>query len=540
VVAIGPRFDTQGVAIRSVSADSAAAQAIPLPIEGPEAGSSPKSWEILLSINGKAINSPSEYYAFLDTVEPNKTLLIQTDQSSYRVRTQAIYAPLTEAQQIELLTQNGTNLTIQRDVIGTADIGLSVSEVPQNNIRKGLDLAGGTRVLLQPEEAISPQDSELLVENIRQRLNIFGISDVVVRDVTDFTGETYILVEIAGVNQDEVRELLSQQGKFEAFIGDELVFQGGDDVVYVCRSPTCSGIDPQSGCGQLAPGNNVCNFRFTISLSAEAAQTMADATNALDVVFDGPESFLSENITLFLDDEPVNSLRIGSGLQGTPQTEISITGSGTGTTQAEAAEQALEEMKQLQTVLVTGSLPVKLEIIQSDAISPVLGEEFLNNALLLGALALLAVVLVITIRYRKGIIAIPTSIAMISEVLIIMGFAALVGWRIDLAAIAGVLIAVGTGVDDQIVIADETLNRKEGEKLSWKQKVKRAFFIIFTAYFTTVVAMIPLWYSGAGLLKGFALTTIAGVTIGVLITRPAFAAILEILLYGKTEKKEKK
>ena len=47
---------------------------------------------------------------------------------------------------------------------------------------------------------------------------------------------------------------------------------------------------------------------------------------------------------------------------------------------------------------------------------------------------------------------------------------------------------------------------------------------------TTVAAMIPLWNAGAGLIRGFALTTIVGVTIGVFITRPAFAAMIEKLL----------
>jgi preprotein translocase subunit SecD len=50
------------------------------------------------------------------------------------------------------------------------------------------------------------------------------------------------------------------------------------------------------------------------------------------------------------------------------------------------------------------------------------------------------------------------------------------------------------------------------------------------AYLTTVVAMVPLFFAGAGLLKAFAITTIMGVTVGVLITRPAYAAIVEILL----------
>jgi preprotein translocase subunit SecD len=58
----------------------------------------------------------------------------------------------------------------------------------------------------------------------------------------------------------------------------------------------------------------------------------------------------------------------------------------------------------------------------------------------------------------------------------------------------------------------------------------KAFFIIFASYFTLIAAMIPLIFAGAGLLRGFAITTIVGVTAGVLVTRPAFAAIIEILL----------
>ena len=49
------------------------------------------------------------------------------------------------------------------------------------------------------------------------------------------------------------------------------------------------------------------------------------------------------------------------------------------------------------------------------------------------------------------------------------------------------------------------------------------------AYATTVVTMIPLWNAGAGLVRGFAVTTIIGTSIGVFITRPAFASIAEKL-----------
>ena len=188
-------------------------------------------------------------------------------------------------------------------------------------------------------------------------------------------------------------------------------------------------------------------------------------------------------------------------------------------------------MKNLQTILITGSLPVKLNVVKTDTISPVLGEEFVKNALLVGLFAILAVSVVIFIRYRKWQISVPMLISMMSEVVLLLGFASLIGWNLDLAAIAGIIIAVGTGVDHLIVISDESLRTGTGgTQLSFKEKIKRAFFIIMGAYFTTCVAMIPLWFAGAGLLKGFAVTTIFGISFGIFITRPAFAAAVEVLL----------
>jgi preprotein translocase subunit SecD len=246
------------------------------------------------------------------------------------------------------------------------------------------------------------------------------------------------------------------------------------------------------------------------------------------VVDENGQSYLSEKLYLYLDNELVDELNIGAELKGNPQTDISISGSGTGPSQQAAMTDALKNMKKLQTILITGSLPVKLEIVKTDTISPVLGEEFIRNAMLIGLMAIIAVAVVVFIRYRKLVISIPMVISMASEAIIILGVASLIGWNLDLAAIAGIIIAIGTGVDHQIVIADETLTGEKARLSNWKDKLKKAFFIIFAAYLTTLVAMLPLWFAGAGLLKGFALTTILGITIGVFITRPAFAAIIEI------------
>ncbi|PIU02485.1 MAG: preprotein translocase subunit SecD, partial [Candidatus Diapherotrites archaeon CG09_land_8_20_14_0_10_32_12] len=169
-----------------------------------------------------------------------------------------------------------------------------------------------------------------------------------------------------------------------------------------------------------------------------------------------------------------------------------------------------------------GSLPVKLNIVKTDAISPALGEKFVKNAFFIGFLAIVGVSLIVFLIYRRIEISLSIIITVIAEVILILGVAALIGWNIDIAAIAGIIIAIGSGVDDQIVISDELLRKEQQIFFNWKQRIRNAFFIIMAAYFTTVVAMLPLMRAGAGLLKGFAITTIIGISVGVFITRPAF------------------
>jgi len=541
VIAIHPNPWAKGLAIRNVAKNSSASIA---GIQSPTPTTPPMSRERILMINNRPINSLKDYYDFVNNLEVNRTFTIKTTKSIYKLRAlpeyKITYLNETELRNITRQVYNETtNKTInitetvetqkfEKELIGVADIGLSLYPAPKTNIRKGLDLSGGSRVVLTPKEKVSQQDLDFIIENIKQRLNVFGLTDITVRPASDLQGHNFIIVEIAGATKEEVKDLLARQGKFEAKIGDTTVFRGGKDITYVCRSPDCSGIDPRVGCAQITSGEWSCRFRFSISLSPEAAQRQAEATKDLEVVVEEEQNYLSESLLLYLDDELVDELRIGAELKGNPVTEISISGGGVGPTQQAAMIDALKNMKRLQTILITGSLPVKLEIVKTDNISPVLGEEFIKNAMLIGVIAILAVALTVFIRYRRLVISIPMIITMTSEAIIILGIAALIGWNIDLAAIAGIIIAIGTGVDDQIVIADETLTGERARYASWKDKLKKAFFIIMAAYLTTLVAMLPLWFAGAGLLKGFALTTILGISIGVFVTRPAFAAIIEI------------
>ena len=545
IVAINPRPWADGVAIRSITANSAA---IGAGIQPPSPTISPVNRERILEINNMPIKSVEDYYNFASSLKTNQSLQIKTNKALYRLKVreniETIELNETEKKEVEEAairneTINGTliqyNETIKKIIDvpkkkeiskGPEDIGIGVFNAPKTNIRKGLDLQGGTRVLLQPETILAPQDLQTLIDNMEERLNVYGLSDLIIRDASDLSGNQYILVEIAGATEEEIRDLLARQGKFEAKITNKTVFVGGQDIVFVCRSADCAGIDPNYGCS--ASGNeNVCRFRFSISITPESAQRQADITRNLKLTEDG--KYLVDPLELYLDDTKVDELNIGAELQGSPVTEIQISGSGSGFSQQEAIYNTLNNMKRLQTVLITGSLPIKLNIVKIDAISPLLGEEFLRNAIIAAVLSLAVVSAVIFARYRRFVISIPIVIVSASEIILLLGVAAIIGWNIDLAAVAGIIITVGTGVNHQIVITDETL-RGERFAANWKERIKRAFSIIMTSYFTVVVALIPLIFAGAGLLKGFAIITILGASIGVFISRPVFARVIEILL----------
>jgi preprotein translocase subunit SecD len=485
----------------------------------------PLTVEKVIEEDGKN-KSITEYVTENITKTINETFINQTNFEPYFIPKNIT----TTVNKTKIILVNKTITNI----IGVEDLGLNIFNAPKTNLRKGLDLQGGTRVILEPEKQLSEDDMDILKSNMERRLNVFGLSDVIIRIVRDKPAllgglPKFILVEIPGANEQEVEELLSKQGKFEAKIKNETVFRGGQDITYVCRSAECSGIDPNAGCGASGSGWS-CRFSFSISLKPEAARRQANATSNLAIVGTGRNRYLEEQLKLHLDDQEVDALNIGASLKGRAVTDIQISGSGIGRTQQEAILDSLGNMKRLQTILITGSLPVKLNVVRTDNISPVLGSKFINNAILIGILALFAVSTIVIIRYRNINIALPMLFALASEIIMLLGLASFIGWNLDIAAIAGIIVATGTGVDHLIVITDETLSRKRESFVNWKERLKSAFFIISGAYFTITVAMLPLLFAGAGLLKGFALTTIAGVTLGVFIARPAYAKMLEELV----------
>lgn len=275
-------------------------------------------------------------------------------------------------------------------------------------------------------------------------------------------------------------------------------------------------------------------------------------TNNTNVILAGDESRISNEVRNILEEngfeterEPQDNRSYDDwikgliGLRSSPKLNFETLGKCvyqaqiTGT--ALTLEGARKEVKTNQVLLTSGNLPAKLTIESKSTTPPALGMKFLRYGFLTGVLAMLTVALVLLLRYKKIVITLPIVATGMSEIILILGVASFINWELDLPAIGGIIAAVGTGIDHLIVITDETLRRGLGKRkiISIGESTRRAFFIIFTAAATTIGAMIPLVSIGAGMLKGFAFTTILGVIIGVFIARPAYAKMIEILLVDR-------
>ncbi|MFW5704417.1 MAG: hypothetical protein ACOCXG_01115 [Nanoarchaeota archaeon] len=469
-----------------------------------------KALEEVVSINGERVDSVEEFYNLVSSLEYNKSFTLTTEKESYD-----IFLPA--------LGENATKSEI---------IGISVREEPASNIQLGIELEGGSRLILEPVDNLTDGEFELLKNTLQNRLDIFGASGTKVSKLEDgFSGDKFISVESTSSNKNEIFELIKRQGEFEAKIGNDTVFTG-DNINRVLTETNlfqgCSG-----GNGQ----DYVCSYAFSVSIDEGGADAFFEKTKTLDIV---NNQYLSEKVYFYLDGREITGLNIASSFKFQKVSSPQITVSGDPLPDKQnAIESAQKEMKYLQAILSTQSLPSELEVVQSYSISSSQGEKLLENAFIVGLISLLVVAGIVALRYRHIGIFIGICVALVGEVIIVLGAASFLRGMItiDLAAIGGLIAAIGSGVDDNVIITDEYF-RKRNEKVSSRKKIKNAITVVLIAYSTTVVAMLPFAFSVAlSLVKGFALMVVLGVTVGVFITRPAYAQILRVVLTTRKERK---
>jgi preprotein translocase subunit SecD len=459
----------------------------------------------------------------------------------------------------------------QRFVNVNGTLGVDVDTVPQTRLKFGLDIKGGVRAVIQPNTTDNATLDQI-ISTLQTRINVYGLRESSFRPVY-INNQGFVEVSIAGGTKEELQNLIESQGKFEAKIpftvtiagntsyinldkkyavvfngsdalidgnyvkpgglfnlaGIDFVFNNNDDkklnitaTVFTGNDVVAVFFDPQRS--RIEASGSAYRWSFGVQLSNRGAQNFAWVTQNINAVQSLQGGYLDAPIVFYLDNRLVDSLSISSSLKGRPETEISITGA------AATMQDAIKIRSELQSILRSGALPTTVQIVQIDSISPTLGAGFLNNAAFAGFAAIIGVIIVVSLRYKKPRMVAPMVIISMSEVLIVLGVAVMIGWTIDLSAIAGIIASVGTGIDSQIIILDRTLRKEESGIETMREKLRKAFFVIFGSAGTVIAAMIPLIILGFGLLRGFAIVTIIGVLVGVLIARPAYGVIVEHMI----------
>ncbi len=540
---------------------------------------------------------------------------VVTEVDGLPVKSVNAWYNLTSSGVTHFITFNGNSYELNSDLLKN----ITVKELKRNNLDLGIDLQGGTRVLLKPAEKVSPETvNTAIIPVLQSRINAYGLQEIVLHSECDIEN-CFVVVEIAGESKDVIERLLASRGNFEAKIPNEIRLMSGKgsfslggttheiekigeelkidssahkqgDIVSVdnidqeivnytdssaflyssiLKGNDIENVFTDSTHSVLQNTGNGYRFAFSILLSRDGAERFAKVTSGM-VIDQSGGNYLKYPIILYLDNKPVTQLSIASDLAGRVLTEISIEGF------RQERKDAVSERSTLQSILKAGALPVSLEIANIESVSPKLGSGFIDSAIKSAAFAIIAVTLVVLVRYRSFRIALPMVMTSLGEVIILLGVSAhgndlpwmaaliiniiLVGlayhkknhvdfidvfgvllvpmmavffsWTIDLAVIAGIIAFIGTGISQMIIISDE-VDRNRLIPISPWEKIKKAFSMVFASAITVISAMFALLFIGVGLVKGFAITSIVGVLIGVLITRPAYSQIVEIVLSHK-------
>ena len=383
------------------------------------------------------------------------------------------------------------------------------------------------------KEGLTPQTVEETRKIIETKLNMLGLKSITVRTV----GSNLLVVDLAGVPLSEAKRVVGKPGKFEIRIQTE--GEGGEIeegqrlaeirniTEHVLYGEEISRVAPAPSGRRGIDGRVI--WGATFMLTEAGAKKFREAALKYGAV-DEP---WKHNVTMLLDDIVIYTAPISNESQHgePPATEIlkerpiytwiAETGSG---------DEGLMRAKELIIHMRAGVLPVPVEIIASGEVPAYLGAKFKEGSAFALLLALLLVSVIITVRYREKKIVLPIFFTLVAEVLAILGFAAVVGWQLDLPSIAGIIAVIGTGVDQLVMITDEVISGGKTASRIYRRRVSFAYNIIFASAATTIVAMLALASMALGTLRGFAIVTIVGLLIGIFVTRPAYARILEHIL----------
>jgi len=388
----------------------------------------------------------------------------------------------------------------------------------------GLDLQGGIHLVYKADlSGVEPgKEAEIIdgvVAVIQNRINPLGVTESNIEK----QGEDRIVVELPGLSITDVqKERIGRTAllEFREFVDDTWI-------------PATGTIDGQEKV-------------LTSSFFKENTYVTRDDFGGIFLIFEWDEegSQLSEQITsrligqplgIFEGDEP---LRGDDGLPIAPIVQSVITDSG----QIEGL--SINEATELSKQLNAGRLPVPLEVIYEQTVSPVLGADFIDLSLKAGLIGILLVMLFMIIYYRlPGLVA---SLALIFYGALIIALFKMIPVTLTLAGIGGFVLSIGMAVDANVLIFErmkEELQKGRTLGAATEAGFNRAWRAIRDSNVTTFIVCGILYWVGTSVVagapvKGFALTLFIGVAVSmftaIVVTRTLLRLFVGTRLSPKT------
>ena len=450
-------------------------------------------------------------------------------------------------------------------VAGIAWGGLAAVYLLGIEPKLGLDLQGGTSVVLTAPDDTDPDVMEYAVEIMRSRIeDVGGVQEPEI----SISGGTTVLVQLPGVqNEQQALDAIGRTGRlsFRPVLESTPGLQGplapttttqppqDDDSAAEESAPTTTapttttilpdvpeGVDPVTGLtvsddpDTVAYLPNFTLFGMEVLTVGPAAMTGSDVSQALPG-FNSVSAQWVVNLSLTSEGGDLFAELTGEAAAypiGDPRRQIAIVldgqiiaspqvaedvAAGVGITGGDAiitlgADPAAEDQAQnLAVILRYGSLPVAFERSQVEKVSATLGSDSLQIGLISGIAGLVLVAVVLLIYYRAlGLVAV-LGITVFGSLLIAI-YALLghyQGVTLTLAGVTGIIVAVGITADSYIVyferIKDE-LRAGRTVPSAAAQGFRTAFRTILTADTVSILGATLLWLLTVGAVRGFALS----------------------------------
>jgi len=191
-----------------------------------------------------------------------------------------------------------------------------------------------------------------------------------------------------------------------------------------------------------------------------------------------------------------------------------------------------QEAQDIVTILQSGSLPAPVEIIEERTVGPSLGESSIRAGVISVISGLLLVVLFMIMYYRTaGLVA---DVALLLNVIMILGILAGFGATLTLPGIAGIVLTIGMAVDANVLIFDRVREEQATGKTlraAIDAGYEQSLSAILDANITTFFVGVILFSFGVGPIQGFAVTLMAGILASlftaIIVTRLIFDYMVE-------------